>query len=198
MRYSLKLGSVNKFLSSCMDSPSSASITSTLRFLRDISALRHPKQSGAIERNCRLNLNRTKKYPELQTNVKSGLSASQLADYFEVQSEQSSQSASSSQDICTDSNMVRKAVGCPILKPGGKPIVKHTTVVKDSAEIVTADDCDELTPLGLHLANLPLDPQCAKLLLLGAMFRCLQPAVIVAACLAFRDPFEVSSSALNQ
>ncbi|CAL8094600.1 unnamed protein product [Calicophoron daubneyi] len=52
-------------------------------------------------------------------------------------------------------------------------------------------DNDKLTPLGLHLARLPLDPQCAKLLILGALFGCLEPALSVAACLTYRDPFEI-------
>ncbi|CAL8094609.1 unnamed protein product [Calicophoron daubneyi] len=52
-------------------------------------------------------------------------------------------------------------------------------------------DEDKLTPLGLHLARLPLDPQCAKLLVLGALFGCLEPALSVAACLTYRDPFEI-------
>lgn len=50
---------------------------------------------------------------------------------------------------------------------------------------------DVLTPLGYHLAYFPLDPQCAKLLILGATFSCLQPALAVAACLTFKDPFDV-------
>ncbi|CAL8094606.1 unnamed protein product [Calicophoron daubneyi] len=52
-------------------------------------------------------------------------------------------------------------------------------------------DKERLTPLGLHLARLPLDPQCAKLLVLGALFGCLEPALSVAACLTYRDPFEI-------
>ncbi|CAH8448163.1 unnamed protein product [Heterobilharzia americana] len=58
---------------------------------------------------------------------------------------------------------------------------------------LTGDDVDddELTPLGVHLANFPLDPQCAKLLIFGALFGCLEPVLAVAACLTFRDPFEV-------
>ncbi|KAL7060938.1 hypothetical protein AAHC03_010121 [Spirometra sp. Aus1] len=52
-------------------------------------------------------------------------------------------------------------------------------------------DNDRLTSLGYHLANLPLEPQCAKLLILGALFCCLEPILAVAACLAFKDPFEV-------
>ncbi|CAH8467883.1 unnamed protein product [Schistosoma bovis] len=55
----------------------------------------------------------------------------------------------------------------------------------------TDEDDDELTPLGVHLANFPLDPQCAKLLIFGALFGCLEPILAVASCLTFRDPFEV-------
>ncbi|KAL5109196.1 ATP-dependent DNA/RNA helicase DHX36 [Taenia crassiceps] len=53
------------------------------------------------------------------------------------------------------------------------------------------EDNDVLTPLGHHMANLPMDPQCAKLLILGAFFCCLKPTLAVSACLAFKEPFEV-------
>ncbi|CAH8830748.1 unnamed protein product [Trichobilharzia szidati] len=56
---------------------------------------------------------------------------------------------------------------------------------------ITDEEDDELTPLGVHLANFPLDPQCAKLLLFGALFGCLDPVLSVAACLTYRDPFEI-------
>lgn len=52
-------------------------------------------------------------------------------------------------------------------------------------------DCEPLNALGKQLATLPLDPQCGKLLLLGSIFSCLEPALIVAACLSYRDPFEI-------
>ena len=46
-----------------------------------------------------------------------------------------------------------------------------------------------LTPLGQHLARLPLDPRLGKLLVLGAALRCVEPALTVAAALAHRSPF---------
>ncbi|KAK4472510.1 hypothetical protein MN116_003756 [Schistosoma mekongi] len=58
-------------------------------------------------------------------------------------------------------------------------------------KLESTDEDDELTPLGVHLANFPLDPQCAKLLIFGALFGCLEPMLAVASCLTFRDPFEV-------
>lgn len=46
-----------------------------------------------------------------------------------------------------------------------------------------------LTPLGYHLAKLPLDPQTGKMILFGAMFGCLDPILTVAASLSFKDAF---------
>ncbi|XP_031127916.1 DExH-box ATP-dependent RNA helicase DExH1 isoform X1 [Ipomoea triloba] len=51
------------------------------------------------------------------------------------------------------------------------------------------DDAEELTPLGRHLCTLPLDPNIGKMLLMGSFFRCLNPALTIAAALAYRDPF---------
>ncbi|XP_072534065.1 putative ATP-dependent RNA helicase DHX57 isoform X2 [Salminus brasiliensis] len=50
-------------------------------------------------------------------------------------------------------------------------------------------DAECLTPLGWHLACLPVDVRIGKLMLLGAIFRCLDPALTIAASLAFKSPF---------
>ncbi|XP_016129380.1 putative ATP-dependent RNA helicase DHX57 [Sinocyclocheilus grahami] len=50
-------------------------------------------------------------------------------------------------------------------------------------------DEESLTPLGWHLACLPVDVRIGKLMLLGAIFRCLDPALTIAASLAFKSPF---------
>ncbi|XP_059087523.1 putative ATP-dependent RNA helicase DHX57 [Tigriopus californicus] len=47
----------------------------------------------------------------------------------------------------------------------------------------------ELTPLGFHLANLPVDVRIGKLMLFGSIFRCLDAALTIAACLSNRSPF---------
>ncbi|KAL7225922.1 hypothetical protein ACSBR1_021134 [Camellia fascicularis] len=51
------------------------------------------------------------------------------------------------------------------------------------------DDNEELTPLGRHLCTLPLDPNIGKMLLMGSIFQCLNPALTIASALAHRDPF---------
>ncbi|XP_054976851.1 putative ATP-dependent RNA helicase DHX57 [Sorex araneus] len=48
---------------------------------------------------------------------------------------------------------------------------------------------EELTPLGYHLASLPVDVRIGKLMLFGSIFRCLDPALTIAASLAFKSPF---------
>ncbi|KAI5068622.1 hypothetical protein GOP47_0016967 [Adiantum capillus-veneris] len=51
------------------------------------------------------------------------------------------------------------------------------------------DDEEELTNLGIHLANLPVDPRIGKMLIFGAIFSCLDPVLSIAAGLTVRDPF---------
>lgn len=56
-------------------------------------------------------------------------------------------------------------------------------------ELGALDDAECLTPLGFHLAQLPTDPSTGKLILLGAIFGCLEPMLAIAATLSFKDPF---------
>ena len=52
-----------------------------------------------------------------------------------------------------------------------------------------ADGLEELTPLGTLLAKIPVDPRIGKMMLFGAIFRCLESTLVIAASLAFRSPF---------
>lgn len=65
--------------------------------------------------------------------------------------------------------------------------------VQNALELLKAigalDDQEELTPLGRHLCTLPLDPNIGKMLLMGAFFKCLNPALTIAAALTYRNPF---------
>jgi len=51
------------------------------------------------------------------------------------------------------------------------------------------DEKENLTPLGFHLAKLPIGPLEGKMIILGAMFSCLSPIMTIAASLNFKDPF---------
>ena len=50
-------------------------------------------------------------------------------------------------------------------------------------------EAEELTALGEHLAALPVDPKIGKMILMGAIFGCLDPVLTIAAGLSYRDPF---------
>lgn len=49
-----------------------------------------------------------------------------------------------------------------------------------------------LTPLGEHLAMLPVDPRLGKMLLYAVMLQCLDPILTIAASLGFRNPFTLA------
>lgn len=53
------------------------------------------------------------------------------------------------------------------------------------------DKDEELTPLGHHLARLPVAPRLGKMILFGAMFSCVDPVLMVASALGFKEPFVV-------
>lgn len=53
-------------------------------------------------------------------------------------------------------------------------------------------DREALTPLGRHLAQLPLEPRLGKLLVYAAFMGCLGGALTVAACLSYKPPFLAS------
>jgi len=57
---------------------------------------------------------------------------------------------------------------------------------------------EELTPLGQQLAKLPLDAQLGKLILLGAVFGCLDFALTTAAIASSKSPFVAPMNAKKQ
>ncbi|XP_059052752.1 ATP-dependent DNA/RNA helicase DHX36-like [Achroia grisella] len=61
--------------------------------------------------------------------------------------------------------------------------------VKHLRQCGALDEEERLTPLGWHLARLPLHPSAGKLLLLAALFGCLDRAASLAAIWSFKDPF---------
>jgi ATP-dependent RNA helicase DHX57 len=48
---------------------------------------------------------------------------------------------------------------------------------------------DELSALGRHMALIPADLRCSKLMVYGVLFGCLDPAVTIASILTARSPF---------
>lgn len=69
---------------------------------------------------------------------------------------------------------------------------------KDLTEIGAFDELGRLTPLGRHLAALPVDARVAKMLLFGAILRCLSPILTIAATLSYKSPFQSSKASNSQ
>jgi len=46
-----------------------------------------------------------------------------------------------------------------------------------------------LTALGFHLATLPVEPRIGKLMIYGALFGCVEPALTIAAAMSSKNPF---------
>ncbi|KAH1049697.1 hypothetical protein GYH30_020286 [Glycine max] len=64
----------------------------------------------------------------------------------------------------------------------------------DYLKIIGAlDENENLTVLGHKLAMLPVEPKLGKMLILGAIFKCLDPIMTVVAGLSVRDPFVMPS-----
>jgi HrpA-like RNA helicase len=47
----------------------------------------------------------------------------------------------------------------------------------------------ELTALGFHLAMLPVEPRVGKMMIYGALFGCIEPALTIAASMSSKNPF---------
>uniref|UniRef100_A0A8C5N2Q1 RNA helicase n=1 Tax=Leptobrachium leishanense TaxID=445787 RepID=A0A8C5N2Q1_9ANUR len=67
--------------------------------------------------------------------------------------------------------------------------------VRRLQEIGVMDRDEQLTLLGVRVADISTDPTLAKSIVLASIFRCLRPLLVIAACLT-RDPFQ--GGLLNQ
>lgn len=73
-------------------------------------------------------------------------------------------------------------------------LLEPPSSVVDSFQKNTSQQSDpKLTNLGRLIANLPLDPQLARLLLFGVAMKVLYPVITLVAALAHRDPFTLPS-----
>lgn len=72
----------------------------------------------------------------------------------------------------------------------GVPDVNLVELSINLLKRLSALDSNEcLTPIGLHLARLPMDPQSGKMILLSSIFSCVDPITSVAASLTFKNAF---------
>ena len=63
------------------------------------------------------------------------------------------------------------------------------TAITGLQRTAALDENEALTPLGRHLAALPVDIGVGRLILYGSLLRCAQPILLIAAALSDRSPF---------
>ncbi|KAM9845045.1 putative ATP-dependent RNA helicase DHX57 [Aulostomus maculatus] len=85
------------------------------------------------------------------------------------------------------SNQTLASVFSRLIEPPATGGLDAATQHLEDLGALTADE--KLTPLGYHLASLPVDVRIGKLVLFGAIFGCLDPALTIAASLALKSPF---------
>lgn len=68
------------------------------------------------------------------------------------------------------------------------------SAISSLKEVGAIDENEVLTPLGHHLAKLPVDLLLGKMMLYGAMFGCLSPVLSISAILSHKSPFIYSKN----
>lgn len=79
--------------------------------------------------------------------------------------------------------------------PSSKNIRRAIDALIDVRALTPGED---LTPLGIQLARLPLDVFLGKLILLGSIFKCLDAVLTIAAILSSKSPFSAPFGARAQ
>ncbi|TPX65487.1 hypothetical protein SpCBS45565_g05139 [Spizellomyces sp. 'palustris'] len=82
---------------------------------------------------------------------------------------------------------VEAFLGKAINPPAVINIEAALKVLRDVSAIDPTDD--RLTALGRHMATIPADLRIAKILLFGAIFKCLNAVLTIAACMSSKSPF---------
>lgn len=76
--------------------------------------------------------------------------------------------------------------------PSKESVEAAINVLYDVGAIASKSDArhsEHLTPLGKHLAKLPVDVKLGKMLIYGALFQCIDPILTIAASLSSKSPF---------
>lgn len=77
-----------------------------------------------------------------------------------------------------------------LLKALQPPSVKNIRQSIELLKKINALDTNEnITHLGIHLANMPVDCQLGKMILYSIVLRCLDPVVTIVSALSVKDPF---------
>lgn len=97
------------------------------------------------------------------------------------------------QELCLQTKLLAPS-SCPVadfLSKAPQPPSAHAirNAVQMLKTIDAMDQNEDLTDLGYHLADLPVEPHLGKMVLCAVVLKCLDPILTIACTLAYRDPF---------
>ncbi|XP_036436605.1 3'-5' RNA helicase YTHDC2 [Colossoma macropomum] len=103
------------------------------------------------------------------------------------------------QELCLHTKLLAP-INCPIAEFLAKaPEPPHLMTVKNAVQMLKTIDAmdpwEDLTELGYHLADLPVEPHLGKMVLCAVVLKCLDPILTIACTLAYRDPFVLPAQA---
>ncbi|XP_012273815.1 probable ATP-dependent RNA helicase YTHDC2 [Orussus abietinus] len=77
------------------------------------------------------------------------------------------------------------------LEPPSNMVTRHAVQLLKTIDAL--DPWEDLTELGSHLLDLPVEPRLGKMLLYAVVLKCLDPILTIVCSLAYRDPFVLPS-----
>ncbi|GCB60814.1 3'-5' RNA helicase YTHDC2 isoform X1 [Scyliorhinus torazame] len=97
------------------------------------------------------------------------------------------------QELCLHTKLLAP-INCPIADFLAKaPEPPPSLIVRNAVQMLKTidamDSWEDLTELGYHLADLPVEPHLGKMVLCAVVLKCLDPILTIACTLAYRDPF---------
>uniref|UniRef100_A0A671VM71 RNA helicase n=1 Tax=Sparus aurata TaxID=8175 RepID=A0A671VM71_SPAAU len=97
------------------------------------------------------------------------------------------------QELCLQTKLLAPS-SCPVadfLSKAPQPPSAHA--IKNAVQMLKTidamDQYEDLTDLGYHLADLPVEPHLGKMVMCAVVLKCLDPILTIACTLAYRDPF---------
>ncbi|KAJ7968010.1 ATP-dependent RNA helicase [Quillaja saponaria] len=94
-------------------------------------------------------------------------------------------------ELCLQIKLLSLGYIKPLLSTALEPpkVEAMTSAISLLYEVGALEGDEELTPLGHHLAKLPVDVLIGKMMLYGAIFGCLSPILSISAFLSYKSPF---------
>ncbi|XP_063820212.1 3'-5' RNA helicase YTHDC2 [Pseudophryne corroboree] len=105
-------------------------------------------------------------------------------------------------ELCLHTKLLAP-INCPIADflmkaPEPPPALIVRNAVQMLKSIDAMDTWEDLTELGYHLADLPVEPHLGKMVLCAVVLKCLDPILTIACTLAYRDPFVLPTQASHK